>query len=522
MFPENEYILNNNNNNDNNNHYELKINGKKIVDQNHHHHHQNGWHKNHVRVAVVGGGLVGSMISCFLAKRGYQVDLYEMRNDPRKSEHVVGKSINLALSERGRSALRSLGLEKEIIEKYSIKMYSRMIHDLNGRKRIIPYGTRPDQYILSVSRRFLNELLLSKAEKYENVHIHFDHKLLQANLKQGHLTFQAMIDNDINIDDNIFNDKHEKQQSPHHPKQVESYSDIILGCDGAYSAVRRHMIKLLLLDYSQKYIEHGYLELCIPPTKSGDYAMEPNHLHIWPRGDFMMIALPNLDRSFTVTLFMQFKIFEELTDQTKLLNFFQKNFPDSIPLLTKDGLIQTFFSTKPSPLISIKCKPYNYEDKVLLMGDAAHAMVPFYGQGMNCGFEDCIVLDELLDKHGNDKLDSVLDIFTEKRVDNCHAIIDLAMYNYVEMRDLVNKRSFIIRKTFDNLMHRLFPTIWTPLYSMVTFSRTPYHRCIQDKRWQDEMIDRILKFFLILFGLLMFLIAAKLFDSNPTLKTRPN
>ena len=263
------------------------------------------------------------------------MDLYEMRNDPRKSEHVVGKSINLALSERGRSALRSLGLEKEIIEKYSIKMYSRMIHDLNGRKRIIPYGTRPDQYILSVSRRFLNELLLSKAEKYENVHIHFDHKLLQANLKQGHLTFQAMIDNDINIDDNIFNDKHEKQQSPHHPKQVESYSDIILGCDGAYSAVRRHMIKLLLLDYSQKYIEHGYLELCIPPTKSGDYAMEPNHLHIWPRGDFMMIALPNLDRSFTVTLFMQFKIFEELTDQTKLLNFFQKYFPDSIPLLTK-------------------------------------------------------------------------------------------------------------------------------------------------------------------------------------------
>ena len=253
-----------------------------------------------------------------------------MRNDPRKSEHVVGKSINLALSERGRSALRSLGLEKEIMEKYSIKMYSRMIHDLNGQKRIIPYGTRPDQYILSVSRRFLNELLLSKAEKYENVHIHFEHKLLQANLKQGHLTFQAMIDNNNNnVDnDNAFNDKQGKQQqSPHqHSKQVESNSDIILGCDGAYSAVRRHMIKLLLLDYSQKYIEHGYLELCIPPTKSGDYAMEPNHLHIWPRGEFMMIALPNLDRSFTVTLFMQFKIFERLTDETKLLNFFEKYF----------------------------------------------------------------------------------------------------------------------------------------------------------------------------------------------------
>ncbi|OTF81139.1 kynurenine 3-monooxygenase-like protein [Euroglyphus maynei] len=513
MFPDNDCIVNNNHH-----HYESMNNGGKIIndddeitsiDQNNHHNHpdQNGWHKNHVRVAVVGGGLV---------------DLYEMRNDPRKAKHVIGKSINLALSERGRSALRSLGLEREIVEKYSIKMYSRMIHDLNGHKRIIPYGTNEDQYILSVSRRFLNELLLNKAEKYENVRIHFKHKLLQANLKQGHLTFQSNIDNNNNDDDDdddeSFNDKHQQQQ-----QQVESNSDIILGCDGAYSAVRRHMIKLLLLDYSQKYIEHGYLELCIPPDEStNDYRMEPNHLHIWPRGDFMMIALPNLDRSFTVTLFMQFKWFDELDNEKKLLNFFQKYFPDSISLLTREGLIRTFFSTKPSPLISIKCKPYNYEDKVLLMGDAAHAMVPFYGQGMNCGFEDCIILDELLDQHGNDKLNSVLDIFTEKRVDNCHAIIDLAMYNYVEMRDLVNKRSFLIRKTFDNLMYRLFPTIWIPLYSMVTFSRQPYQRCIRDKRWQDEMIDRIGKFSLIIFTILMFFIVTKMFDNNPTLKTKPN
>lgn len=259
------------------------------------------------------------MAACFLAKRGYQVDLFEMRNDPRKTEIVIGKSINLALSERGRSALRLLGLEKKILEKYSIKMFSRMIHDVNGNTRTIPYGIKPDQCILSVSRRFLNEMLLDKAQEYKNVSVHFQHKLMDANLKQGQLIFQTDHDN---------NNKQEEE------KNFKHEADIILGCDGAYSAVRRHMIKLLFLDYSQKYIEHGYLELCIPPTADNDFAMPPNHLHIWPRNEFMMIALPNLDRSFTVTLFMPFKIFQQLVDRPKLISFFEKYFPDSIPLLT--------------------------------------------------------------------------------------------------------------------------------------------------------------------------------------------
>lgn len=185
--------------------------------------------------------------------------------------------------------------------------------------------------------------------------------------------------------------------------------------------------------------------------------------------------------------------------------------------LPRDGLSKTFFGGKPSPLISIKCKPYHYEDKVLLMGDAAHAMVPFYGQGMNCGFEDCIVLDELLEEHGSDQLGAVLDHFTRERVDNCHTIIDLAMYNYVEMRDLVNKKSFLIRKKFDNLMYSLIPWVWIPLYTMVTFTRIPYKRCMDDRRWQDEALGKLAKVGLLVLGIILFVIFTRLFDETPTL-----
>ncbi|KAI2802292.1 hypothetical protein RDWZM_010281 [Blomia tropicalis] len=446
-------------------------------------------------VAIVGGGLVGSMASCFLARRGYKVDVYEMRDDPRQMEHVVGKSINLALSERGRRALRTLGLEDRILDQYSTKMYARMIHDQSGSIRTIPYG-RPDQYILSIGRRFLNELLINEAEKSDNVQCHFGHKLINSgHIQDGELHFQT---NEI--------DEHKMVQA-----------DIIIGCDGAHSAVRRAMTKLLLLDYSQKYIEHGYIELSIQPTDDGQYAMEPNYLHIWPRGTFMMIALPNLDRSFTVTLFMPFDRYKEITDRRMLLQFFEKHFPDSIPLLTKDGLCKAFFSGSPSPLISIKCSPYNYKDRILLMGDAAHAMVPFYGQGMNCGFEDCLVLDELLQRYGDDRLGSILKHYTTERVDNCHSINDLAMYNYVEMRDLVNRRSFLWRKRFDNWMHTLFPSLWIPLYTMVTFTRTPYGKCIRDKSWQDDMIDRFLKLILFGFGLGCLILLSTMLDTNPTL-----
>ncbi|XP_054158816.1 kynurenine 3-monooxygenase-like [Oppia nitens] len=420
-------------------------------------------------IAVVGGGLVGSMAACFLARKGYHVDVYEMRDDPRTQEQVVGKSINMALSERGRSALRSLGLETQILENYSIKMFARLIHDVSGRKRAIPYGTNRDQYLLSISRRYLNELMLTEVEKFNNISVNFRHKLVGANLDEGKMTFL--------LDDDKQRQRHQK-------------ADIIIGCDGAFSSVRRAMVKLIRFNYSQQYIEHGYIELSIPPRAAdGQYAMEVNYLHIWPRGSFMMIALPNLDHSFTVTLFMPFRYYESILDRNDLLNFFKQYFPDSIPLIGEEELVKVFFANSPQPLISIKCQPYNYLDKVLLMGDAAHAMVPFFGQGMNCGFEDCLILDELLTANNNN-LRKVLPVYSDQRLGNCHTIIDLAMDNYVEMRDLVNSRTFLVRKQLDRLLNWVFPRHWIPLYSMVTFTRIPYQQCIQDRRWQDRVIAR--------------------------------
>lgn len=289
------------------------------------------------KVTIVGAGLVGSMAACFLARRGYRVELFEMREDPRTQVQQAGnKSINLALSERGRSALRSLGLEDIILEKYSIKMKARMIHNLDGTTRPIPYG-REGEYILSVGRRFLNELLLSEAERCGNVSVYFNHKMKDADLEKGRIVFQNTEAFKKLKPDQL--DSHSAAPEPDsddlESPEVESLSDIILGCDGAHSSVRRSMVKLLLLNFSQKYIEHGYLELCIPPTATGEFAMPENYLHIWPRGSFMMIALPNLDRSWTVTLFMPFERYEEITNETKLMQFFEQYFPDSIPLLTR-------------------------------------------------------------------------------------------------------------------------------------------------------------------------------------------
>ncbi|XP_037072933.1 kynurenine 3-monooxygenase-like isoform X2 [Pollicipes pollicipes] len=376
-------------------------------------------------------------------------------------EHVAGRSINLALSFRGRSALARVGLEQKVIEQHGIPMYGRMIHNPDGSRRSIPYG-KADQCIYSVGRRYLNETMLTEAENHPNVHLHFHHKLIHSDLKKGKMVFE------------------------NNGEEVQAEADLVLGCDGAYSAVRRQMMKMPRFNYSQTYIPHGYMELCIPPTQHGQFAMEPNYLHIWPRGQFMMIALPNQDKSWTVTLFMPFDVFDSLTNPDCLLDFFRVHYRDAIPLIGEEKLIKDFFSNRASSLVSIKCSPY-HSSKGLIMGDAAHAMVPFYGQGMNAGFEDCLLLDELMTKHHMD-LDRVLPEYTELRNPDAEAICDLAMYNYVEMRDLVNSRTFLLRKMLDNLLHAFFPNSWMPLYGMVSFSRVRYHRAIEHKRRQDKIV----------------------------------
>merc|ERR1711973_586514 len=232
------------------------------------------------------------------------------------------------------------------------------------------------------------------------------------------------------------------------------------------------------------------MELCVPPSPDNDFAMEKNYLHIWPRGQFMMIGLPNQDKSFTVTLFMPTETFNSITDGEGGLEFFRENFRDSIPLIGKEKLVADYCNNKALPLVSVKCFPYNISGKSLIMGDAAHAMVPFYGQGMNCGMEDCLVLEAALDKH-NGNFEKSLEEYSKNRNPDAEAMCDLAMYNYIEMRDLVNKKSFLIRKKLDNLLHWLLPSFWVPLYTSVTFSRMRYHKCIENRKWQDAALSRI-------------------------------
>ena len=416
-------------------------------------------------VTVVGGGLVGSLLTLTLSRQRLRVHLYEARPDMRKEAAVSGRSINLALSHRGREALRAVGLEEEVLA-HAIPMRARKIHPINGTPYSIPYGTKPEECIYSVDRRALNELLLTKAEEANNVTVHFESKLLQANLEEKSLTFSDKT-NDCTLVKTGF----------------------MFGCDGAHSTVRRQMMRWGRLNYQQEFIEHGYKELTMPPTSEGESAMEPNFLHIWPHHEFMMIALPNLDKSFTVTLFMPFSVFGSVKTEQDLLTFFTKYFPDSIEKIGTQRLVEDYFSNPLGKLISVKCYPHYMAGSTLLLGDAAHAVVPFYGQGMNAGFEDCLILSEKLAKTGND-VPAAAQMYQDSHWKDTQAICDLSMYNYIEMRSHVVSPIFLLRKKIDNALHRLVPSCFIPLYSMVAFTRVPYHRVVEKHALQQAIIQR--------------------------------
>ncbi|XP_028279240.1 kynurenine 3-monooxygenase [Parambassis ranga] len=418
-------------------------------------------------VAVVGGGLVGALNACFFAKRGFNVEVYEIREDIRQAKVVKGRSINLALSHRGRQALKHVGMEEKIVSQ-GIPMHARMIHSLKGKQSPIPYGKK-DQYILSVDRANLNKELLTAVEAFPNTKLNFDHKLQGWSAETGLMTFV---------------------RSDGSKEQINA--DLIVGCDGAFSALRKQFLRRSRFNYSQTYIPHGYMELTIPPL-NGEFAMKPNYLHIWPRNTFMMIALPNMDKTFTCTLFMPFEDFEKITTGDEVITFFQKYFPDAIPLIGADTLKRDYFRLPAQAMVSVKCSSYHIGDKCVLMGDAAHAVVPFYGQGMNAGFEDCIVFDEIMELF-NEDFSAVLPEYTRVRVPDDHAIADLAMYNYVEMRAHVNSKWFLFRKHVDNILHFLLPQTIIPLYTMVTFTRTRYHEAVERWHWQNKVINRGLFF----------------------------
>ncbi|MCO6481019.1 MAG: FAD-dependent monooxygenase [Phaeodactylibacter sp.] len=421
------------------------------------------------KAIIVGAGLVGSLWAVLLARRGYSIDVYEMRDDPRKAGFIGGRSINLAMSTRGWKALEKAGIENKIRE-VAIPMKGRMMHDEAGELAFQPYG-KEGQAIYSVSRGGLNIELIRIADQYDNLRFHFSQKCLG-----------------LSLDDNTvyFEDTRAGERS-------SAQAPLIFGTDGAFSAVRRSLMKQPRFNYSQQYLEYGYKELHIPPGPDGRHPLDKNALHIWPRGQFMMIALPNVDGSFTGTLFLPFEgspnSFEHLQTDEQVTAFFHRHFPDSIPLIP--GLLEDFRANPTSALATIRCLPWCHQDKVLLIGDASHAIVPFYGQGMNSGFEDCSLLDGLMDTH-QDNWSTIIEIFNQDRPKDANAIADLALRNFVEMRDRVADPRFLLRKEIEAYLHEKYPEDFLPLYSQVTFSHIPYSQALAEGLAQDELFDRIL------------------------------
>lgn len=419
-------------------------------------------------IVIAGAGLVGSLWATLLGERGYKITVVERRPDMRKVNISAGRSINLALSHRGWGALALCGLTEEV-KAFGIPMYVRTMHDTQGNLTRQPYG-KDNEAIYSVSRGELNKLLLSKAEANPDVRIRFSERITHIDLENKKLLL-----------------KNEETG-----EESELGYDILFGCDGAYSAVRHRLQFTDRFTYSQTYIEHGYKELNMLPNAEGKHQMDLNTLHIWPRGEFMMIALPNPDATFTCTLFLGWEgkaSFENIVSDQNIDHFFNTYFPDLIPLIP--DYREQFKLNPASSLMMVKCKPWNYQNNVLLMGDAAHAIVPFYGQGMNAGFEDCHILYRMLDENDM-QFEKVLPEFAKKRQADGEAIADLAMRNFVEMRDLTADPEFLFRKKIERLAHNAFPDKWIPLYSMVTFSDTPYHKAKTEGEKQDLIMDEVL------------------------------
>jgi len=402
------------------------------------------------RIAIAGAGLAGALLASLLAELGYEVTVYERRPDPRRQGFAGGRSINLALSVRGIHALRQAGLADRVLAD-AIPMPGRMIHAPSGALTYQPYSKNRDEAINSVSRGGLNVTLLEGAAARANVRYLFEHRCVEVDLDEPAVLVARGDGNKL--------------------KRYET--DVVIGCDGAFSAVRGQMQKLDRFDYSQTYLDHGYKELSIPPTEAGEFAMEPHALHIWPRGGFMMIALPNRDRSFTCTCFWPFRGptgFESVRTPDEIEAFFKAHFPDAVPKMPT--LIDDFQRNPTSSLVTVRCAPWHHGGKVALVGDAAHAIVPFYGQGMNAAFEDCVLLADCIRETGGDLAQAFERYFAARKRD-ADAIADLALANFVEMRDRVASPAFRMKKRLERILHRLLPG-YTPLYNMISFTRIPY------------------------------------------------
>jgi kynurenine 3-monooxygenase len=419
------------------------------------------------KVTLVGGGLAGSLMSIYLAKRGYEVYIYERRADMRSGNYVGGRSINLALSTRGLRGLAKVGLDAEVLD-ISIPMTGRMMHSVDGALKYQPYG-KDGQAIYSVSRGQLNIKLLQLADQYPNIHMFFNHKCTGVNLETCESTY-------VNEAGETITDK----------------ADVVLGTDGAFSALRDAMQRTPRFNFSQTYENYGYKELEIVPNEGGDFQLDKNCLHIWPRKSFMMIALPNPGGNFTCTLFMPFEGkpgIDDLKTREDITAFFDTYFPDAMPMMP--GLVDDYLNNPTGMLTTMRCYPW-VNGKNALMGDSAHAVVPFYGQGMNCSFEDCVVLDECIEELGGDWT-NVLDAYQKLRKPNADAIANLALQNFVEMRDLVGSDAFLHKKKVEHMLSEKHPDLFVSQYERVTFSTRDYAEALAYGEHNDRVLEAIIQ-----------------------------
>ncbi len=419
-------------------------------------------------VTIVGAGLAGSLCALYLSKKGYKVSVYERRRDLRSEMITAGKSINLALSERGLTALRKVGIENEVL-KIAIPMYKRIMHDYNGGLTEQFYGNE-DQAIYSVSRAQLNVVMMKLAAQ-NGVNLYFNQKCTEVDFPNLKVVFTNTLTN----------------------KKHQVYSEFLVGGDGAFSAVRSEMVKKYGHEYSYNKIEHDYKELHIPAGQNGEFLLEKNALHIWPRGNFMLIALPNLDGSFTCTLFAAKKglnSFEGLKSKKQVENYFSKIFPDFFKMVP--DLYDQWTANPTSSLGIIKTFPWHIEDKAVLIGDSAHATVPFYGQGMNASLEDCRVLDELLEKHEKD-LRKCFNEYSKIRKPNGDGLQALSLHNFIVMRDKTADPKFLLQKKIEQKFANTFPEKWIPLYSMVSFTNIPYSKAWSIGKKQEAIMQEIMK-----------------------------
>ncbi|MBI1216108.1 MAG: kynurenine 3-monooxygenase [Alphaproteobacteria bacterium] len=422
------------------------------------------------KIHVLGAGLVGPLMAVYLARKGFQVELIERRPDMRKTDIAAGRSINLALTARGIRALKGVRLAEEVM-KIAIPMKGRMVHDREGHTQLQPYGQKPEEVIYAVSRGLLNMLLLDAAEKCDGLNITFNRRCAGYDEKTGALTLQ--------------------DEGTGAQETVET--NVVIGADGAWSALRKSMMGAVEnFSYAQDFLDYGYKELVIPSAADGGFLMEKHALHIWPHKSFMMIALPNTDGSFTVTLFYPYKgenSFEKLTMEAEVTAFFSEYFPDALPLMP--GLTQDFFANPTGALVTVKCRPWHIGGKALLLGDAAHAIVPFFAQGMNSGFEDCAILNAMIEGDNPD-WQAVFEKFSAARKPDTDAIADMAVENFTEMRDSVTDPRFLLKKKVGFEIERRWPEKFIPRYSMVIFhDEIPYAEARRRGALQAKLLEKL-------------------------------